>query len=171
MVFAGDSLIRKLYYEFTQAVITTSTSSVAFKSKKDKTILRVEDMNLSTQFIWAPYAKRRNKDLGGDSRTVFPYEAILGELFSPEPPMTSSVAPAASSGRSDDTAAARLQGRTEDVGAGAEAQASVGTGTGAVAGAGLADTVVDAVGVAADAAGVLGAGEDLVRRCRLTQSG
>jgi hypothetical protein len=131
VVFAGDSLIRKLYYEFTQAVITTATSSVAFKSKKDKTILRVEDMNLSTQFIWAPHAKRRNKDLGGDSRTVFPYEAILGELFSPEPPMTSSVAPAASSGRSLDTAAARLQGRTEDVGAGAEAQlCQVGVGQG-----------------------------------------
>ena len=38
-------------------------------------------MEISTQFIWAPYAKRHNKDLGGDTRKVFPYEAIVGELF------------------------------------------------------------------------------------------
>ena len=50
-------------------------------SSKDKTLVYSPSMEISTQFIWAPYAKRHNKDLGGDTRKVFPYEAIVGELF------------------------------------------------------------------------------------------
>jgi hypothetical protein len=131
VVFAGDSLMRKLYYEFTQSVITTSVSTRTYKAKKDKTILRAEDMDLSTQFIWAPYAKRRNKDLGGDSRTVFPYEAILGELFSPQPPSNKTSATTAEQSLSPAAPKPRLQGRTQEVGEGASAElCRVGVGQG-----------------------------------------
>lgn len=130
VVFAGDSLMRKLYYEFIQSsVIPVSVSSHSYnryKSKKDKTVLRMEDMNFSTQFIWAPYAKRRNKDLGGDSRTVFPYEAIVGELFSPHPPSEKT-----SENNAKQSYPLRLEGRTKEVGEGAAAElCRVGVGQG-----------------------------------------
>eukprot|EP01043_Picozoa_sp_COSAG02_P046010 COSAG02_NODE_4265_length_5572_cov_3.251416_8_plen_468_part_00 len=127
VVFAGDSLMRKLYYEFTQSsVILSSVSPHTYKSKKDKTILRVEDMDFSTQFIWAPYAKRRNKDLGGDSRTVFPYEAILGELFSSQPPSEKTL-----ENNAKQSYPLQLEGRTQEVGEGAAAElCRVGVGQG-----------------------------------------
>jgi hypothetical protein len=40
IVFAGDSLMRKLYYEFSQTVILGSPTIGEFGTKKDKTILR-----------------------------------------------------------------------------------------------------------------------------------
>lgn len=121
--------MRKLYYEFSQSLITTTTTT--FKSKKDKTIVRAEDMNLSTQFIWAPYANIRNRDLGGDTRTIFPYQAILAELFAPQPPTSEEnltiahgefSSHAARPAESRPTKLARLQGRTQEVGAGPAAQ-------------------------------------------------
>eukprot|EP01045_Picozoa_sp_COSAG04_P003968 COSAG04_NODE_168_length_21684_cov_19.787121_7_plen_359_part_00 len=83
LVFAGDSMMRKLWYTFVHLILDPPGARPGQRvaTKKDKTIVYSPALRTSGQFLWAPYGRRHNAGLGGDTRTVFPYDSVLHELY------------------------------------------------------------------------------------------